>query len=104
MPVYLSSVSAWEISIKHGLGKLDLPQPISDLLDLNAHGIELLQPSTLDHIAYSVLGFPVKDHRDPFDRMLVIQARQRDLCLMTADPVFEGYLSANLRLIRQTRT
>jgi len=99
-PVYLSGVSAWEIAIKHGLGKLEIPQPIADLLDLEARGIELLQPIASDHVAYSQLGFPVTDHRDPFDRMLAVQARERDLQLMTADAVFEAYLSKNLQLVR----
>ena len=94
--VYLSSVSAWEITIKHGLGKLDLPQPITDLFDLAGRGIELLTPAIDDLVAYSQLGFPLKEHRDPFDRILVVQAREKTLTLVTADRAFGSYLPSNL--------
>jgi PIN domain nuclease of toxin-antitoxin system len=99
-PVFLSNASAWEIAIKHGLGKLELPQPIEDLLDVEAHGIEFLDLSAEDHVAYSRLSFPLKDHRDPFDRILVIQAIENDLVLVTADPVFKAYLPTNLLFVR----
>jgi len=97
--VFLSRVSAWEIAIKHGLNKLDLPQPIQDVLNLELHGIEHLELTLADCLAYSQLGLPV-NHRDPFDRMLAVQAVQHDVCLVTADPVFKHYLSTNLQLVR----
>ncbi len=98
--VYLSIVSAWEIAIKLGLGKLYLAMPIEDLLDVTAHGLQLLDIAQSDVIAYSRLGFPLKDHHDPFDRMLAVQARQHNLLLVTADAVFKAYLPTNLQLVR----
>lgn len=99
VPVYLSGASAWEIAIKHVLGKLDLPQPISDLLDLSPQGIELLHVQTGDSIAYSQLQFPLKNHRDPFDRILAIQTQLHSLKLVTADQVFAAYLPEHLLLL-----
>ena len=99
-PVYLSTVSAWEIAIKHGLGKLDLRRPITDLLNLRTYGMQFLQPSSQEFVAYSQLGFPVEGHRDPFDRMLAVQALERDLLFVTADVVFQRYLPSNLQLVR----
>jgi PIN domain nuclease of toxin-antitoxin system len=90
--VYLSVVSGWEIAIKLGLGKL--------LLDnVAAHGLHLLDVTKSDILAYSQLSFPLKDHRDPFDRMLAVQAREHNLMLVTADAVFKAYLSTNLKLV-----
>jgi PIN domain nuclease of toxin-antitoxin system len=95
-PIYLSWASAWEIAIKLGIGKLDLPQPIADLLALDEHGIEWLPLEAREVVAYSELGFPLLDHRDPFDRMLAVQAAMNRLVLLTADQVFESYLPAEL--------
>jgi len=89
-------VSAWEIAIKHGMGKLDLPQPISDLLTLAEHGISWLPLNPSEAVAYSKLDFPLANHRDPFDRMLAVQAKENQLVLVTADRVFESYLSPPL--------
>ncbi len=94
-PVYLSRFSAWEIEIKHGLMKLELPEPLERLFDLAGRGIEFLEPTTADLLAYAQLDFPDKSHRDPFDRMLVVQTKLQDLQLVTADQVFAAYLPAN---------
>lgn len=79
-PVVVSHISLWEITIKTALGKLRAP---NDLLELcAADGFELL-PLDLPHIA-AVKALPPL-HRDPFDRMLVAQARVERLTLVTGD-------------------
>jgi PIN domain nuclease of toxin-antitoxin system len=79
--VYLSAVTIWEVAIKQALGKLtepaDLPERIRDC------GFREL-PITAHH-ALTAGRLPVI-HRDPFDRMLVAQARCEDLTLVTRDP------------------
>ncbi len=97
--VYVSVVSGWEIAIKIGLGKLHLAMQIEDLLDMEEHGLRFLDVTRGDVIAYSHLKFPVKDHRDPFDRMLAVQALEHNLLLVSADAVFGAYLSTNLQLM-----
>ena len=97
--VYVSIASSWEIAIKLGLGKLYLAMPIEDLLNVTVHGLELLNITRGDVISYSQLNFPLMDHRDPFDRMLAVQAREHNLLLVTADVVFKAYLSTNLHLV-----
>ncbi len=76
----ISIVTAWEIAIKHAIGKLNILPLSADLLD--REGFRLL-PVTLDHAAESA-HLPVH-HRDPFDRMLVAQARHEHLTLITHD-------------------
>jgi PIN domain nuclease of toxin-antitoxin system len=88
--LFLSTASAWEIAIKVSLGRLTLPgRPerfIPEQLALNA--IDSL-PVHLSH-ALHVYNLP-NHHRDPFDRMLVVQSQLEDLPLLSADPQLAQY-------------
>ncbi len=88
--LYLSVASAWEIAIKVGLGKLDLPSPLGSYVSsqLAEDGIASL-PIEQRH-AVQVAELPHL-HRDPFDRLLVAQAQVEDLTLLTADPDVAKY-------------
>ena len=86
----VSAVSAWEISIKVGLGKLHLGLPVATWWRTrlaSAHATEL--PITGEHAA-AVDGLP-NIHRDPFDRLLVAQANLEGLTLITADDAVLAY-------------
>jgi PIN domain nuclease of toxin-antitoxin system len=87
----LSIASIWEISIKVGLGKLKTPDDFQDVLP--KLGVELL-PISLQHTA-AVRTMPFH-HRDPFDRMLVAQARSEQAVVLTSDPMFARYGVATL--------
>jgi PIN domain nuclease of toxin-antitoxin system len=88
--VYLSVVSLWEAIIKHALGKLPLPHPPASYLPAQRveHRIASLslEESSVCHLAALP---PV--HRDPFDRMLVCQAIEHELTIVTVDDVFRAY-------------
>jgi PIN domain nuclease of toxin-antitoxin system len=88
--LYLSVASAWEISIKVGLGKLQVNQPLDTFLprQLHQNGIQLL-PITLEH-AITVSALPLH-HRDPFDRLLVAQSSESSIPLISADPILDQY-------------
>lgn len=88
--IYFSAASGWEIAIKAALGKLELPAPPSRYVPqrLADNAIRVL-PVTLAH-GLGVESLP-PHHRDPFDRLLVIQAEQEKLILITADEHFEPY-------------
>ncbi len=89
---FVSVVSFWEMSIKLGLGKLKLEIPAKDLLqDPTDKGIQLVDLSLNDTIEYARLPFPESGHRDPFDRMIVVQAKSRDFTVITADVAFNAY-------------
>ena len=94
--VYLSVVSLWEITVKSQLGKLSLPEPPHPWLSTQRelHGIEALE---LDESAVARLVELPLHHRDPFDRMLVCQALERDLQIVTVDPVLNRYPAKLLR-------
>ena len=88
--VLLSDVSILEIVIKHSIGKLPLPQPPSVLIPALArkHRFDILPLSTADILRFERL--PLL-HRDPFDRLLVAQALENGLTLVSPDPLVRQY-------------
>jgi PIN domain nuclease of toxin-antitoxin system len=84
--VFLSAASIWEIAIKHSLGRLRIPEPASAAAV--RLGFEPL-PISFAHAEATALLPPL--HRDPFDRMLVAQARSEGLMLVTSDPLIRAY-------------
>jgi PIN domain nuclease of toxin-antitoxin system len=87
---YLSAVSAWEIAIKHALGKLDLPEPPTRYVPTRMMRLRTV-PLSVEHAhALQVSTLPLH-HHDPFDRLLIAQAQLEDLPLLTADRVFNRY-------------
>lgn len=88
--VFLSAASAWEIAVKHRLGKLPLPAAPGEFVPAQrtAHGIETLPVD--EEAALHVAKLPDL-HRDPFDRMLVAQALLGGLVVLTPDESIGGY-------------
>jgi PIN domain nuclease of toxin-antitoxin system len=88
--VLLSSASAWEISVKHAIGKLSLPASPADYVRKKriVHGIDPLALTEDDALFGASL--PLL-HRDPFDRMLVCQAIVHGLTILTPDPLIRQY-------------
>ena len=88
--VFLSSVSTWEIAVKHALGKLPLPEAPTEFVPSMraAHGIEAL--SLDEESTLHVTRLPLY-HKDPFDRMLVCQAIVQDLVILTPDAAVRQY-------------
>ena len=84
--VFVSAASAWEVSIKAALGKIRLMASFAD--GVAQSGFVPL-PITLTHAAAA--GELPPHHRDPFDRMLVAQARVERLTLITRDRWLEPY-------------
>lgn len=87
---YLSYASAWEIAIKFGAGKLKLPKSpelfIPQRIQRAGH---LHLPIELEHVL-NVHSLP-QFHRDPFDRLIVSQAKLERMTVLSADPVFAKY-------------
>ena len=86
--VYVSAVSIWEIVVKLNLGKLDLPADWAGVLENEAFR---KLPVTWDH-ALEVARLP-NLHRDPFDRLLLAQAKSENLILVTHDDAVLQYNS-----------
>jgi len=83
---WVSAASAWEVAIKQALGRLVLPGPFAAGVD--ASGFQRL-PVEFEHAAEAAALPP--HHQDPFDRMLVAQARLAGLTLVTHDRALASY-------------
>jgi PIN domain nuclease of toxin-antitoxin system len=88
--LYFSAISAWEIAIKAGRGRLLLPESPEKYVAarLALHRIQPL-PIQLSH-ALRVYELP-ELHRDPFDRLLVVQSQMEGLPILTADENIRRY-------------
>ena len=88
--LFLSAASAWEIAVKYALGKLRLPDLPGKYLARYLHETRTTPLSiTLEHATH-VAELP-QHHRDPFDRLLIAQARLERLALLTADSQIGEY-------------
>lgn len=81
---FLSVASVWELDIKRTSGKLDLAEQVWDSLHLGR--LRVLAIDQADALAAARLPL---HHRDPFDRMIIAQALNRGLTVVTRDRVFE---------------
>lgn len=89
--LFFSIVSLWEIAIKINIGKLQIYRPIEDLSkELQYTNIQILPILAQDIELYSTLNFP-SNHRDPFDRMLIVQALNLSLVVISTDVKFDAY-------------
>ena len=97
--VFLSAASAWEIAIKSGSGKLRLPETPATYLPrrMVEQGVRPLTVSHQHALAASLLPH---HHRDPFDRLLVVQANLENMILMCSDQIFDRYSVQLLRVGR----
>jgi len=88
--VYLSVASVWEAVIKYALGKLPLPEAPAEYLprQREAHRIATLP---VEEAALGYLASLPPLHRDPFDRILIAQALQHGMKLVTVDDAVRAY-------------
>jgi len=86
----LSAVSSWEIAVKWGLGKLQLPESPERYVPDRMQRSAISALPVLHSHALGVATLP-RHHRDPFDRLLLAQSLAEGLPLVTADPVMRAY-------------
>jgi PIN domain nuclease of toxin-antitoxin system len=89
--VFVSAVSVWEIGIKKSLDKLEAPDNLLEEIEL--HRFTPL-PINLDHA--QLAGKLPNIHKDPFDRILIAQAINEKLTLVTRDQLIAEY---NVRIL-----
>jgi len=87
---FVSIATAWELAIKVSLGRLKLPTAVGRFLadQLPSNAMSLLALSLYDVDLVERLPF---HHRDPFDRLMAAQALERNLVMVSIDPIFEQY-------------
>lgn len=82
-----SSACVWEMAIKSSLGKLNVPTDLPNILV--QQGFTPFDV-TAEH-AWAVADLPLTEHRDPFDRLLVAQARVEGLGIISSDAQLDQY-------------
>ena len=87
---YVSAATAWELAIKAGQGKLKLNLSVGDfyIKYVNQNYFETV-PLALSHL-FMVERLPLH-HKDPFDRLLVVQAQSEKLKIVSADSALDAY-------------
>ena len=88
--VFLSSLSAWEIALKHRLGRLPLPEPPPRYVASRRDWLRL-EPLPFDEACAAHDALLPPHHRDPFDRGLVSQAILNGMMIVTPDPAIARY-------------
>ena len=88
--IILSIVSVWEMQIKLQLGKLTFKLPLSEIIAIQqeTNHLEIL-PINLHHVL-ALDGLPMH-HKDPFDRLLAVQANIEGAVLLSCDSIFSHY-------------
>lgn len=84
--VLVSAATVWEISIKKRLGKLSVPDNVLEFIEASD-----FTPLSINFVHAMAAGALPLHHMDPFDRMLIAQAREENLVLVTQDSRFEAY-------------
>jgi PIN domain nuclease of toxin-antitoxin system len=93
--VFVSAVSAYEIALKHGLGRLPQAGLLAERFEVEAEleGFDIL-PITAREASHA--GSLDHKHRDPFDRLLIAQSLLNDLTLVSNETLFDGFGVARL--------
>lgn len=90
--ILVSAATAWEIGVKHALGRLPLPQGLTPAVFIPEararHGLDSLPIDETD--TFELARLPPL-HQDPFDRMLICQAIARQAVIVTPDPLIGQY-------------
>ena len=97
--VAVSVVTFWEISLKYAIGKLDLvnvkPEDLPSVTEET--GMDILQLTPQE--AASFHNLPRIAHKDPFDRLIIWQAIQQKMTLISKDKEFKDYRQAGLKIL-----
>jgi PIN domain nuclease of toxin-antitoxin system len=90
--VFFSAASAWEISVKHAIGRLRLPGGLTPTEFIpearTRHDVEALPVTEVD--TFELVRLPTL-HNDPFDRMLICQAIANQMAIVTPDKLIHQY-------------
>lgn len=86
----LSAASSWELTIKASLGRIALPAPVAEYVPDRAR-TSVIRMVAIEHAHVLAVADLPPLHRDPFDRLLIVQAAALDAQLLTADAAVLQY-------------
>ncbi len=97
--IYASIVSYWEISLKYALGKLELVGITPEGLPKEAKKIDIETLEISEEEASTFYRLPKVKHKDPFDRLIIWQAINRNMTLISKDKPLEEYQKFGLKML-----
>lgn len=93
--IFVSAASAWEVTTKHRLGKLPGAGPLAVDFAREVQR-QAFTPLAITLAHGQIAGALLGEHRDPFDRMLIAQAREEKMALVSNEAVFDAFGIARL--------
>ena len=97
--IYASIVSYWEISLKYALGKLELVGITPEGLPKEAKKIDIETLEISEEEASTFYRLPKVKHKDPFDRLIIWQAINRNMTLISKDKPIKEYQKFGLKML-----
>ncbi len=97
--IYVSIVSYWEISLKYALGKLELRGILPEKLPGKAKEINIETLEISEEEVASFYKLPRQKHKDPFDRLIIWQAINRKIALISKDRPIKEYQKFGLEIL-----
>ena len=97
--IYVSTITYWEISLKYSISKIELEGITPEQLPQKAKEIGIKTLEVSEYEASTFYKLPKVKHKDPFDRMIIWQAINRNITLISKDKKMSGYQKFGLNIL-----
>ncbi len=97
--IFVSVITFWEISLKYGIGKLELENITPEEIPYKSKEINIQTLDLTENEASTFFKLPRIKHKDPFDRLIIWQAINRNITLISKDKAMKEYENFGLRIL-----
>ncbi len=97
--IYVSIITYWEISLKYSIGKLELENITPQEIPQNAKEINIQTLNLSESEVSTFFKLPRIEHKDPFDRIIIWQAINNQMHLISKDRAMENYVKYGLNVL-----
>jgi len=97
--IFVSVITFWEISLKYGIGKLELENITPEEIPYKSKEISIETINLTENEAATFFKLPRIKHKDPFDRLIIWQAINRNITLISKDKAMKEYENFGLRIL-----
>ena len=97
--IFVSVITYWEISLKYGIGKLELENITPEEIPIKTKEINIETIDLTENEASTFFKLPRIKHKDPFDRLIIWQAINRNITLISKDKAMKEYVNFGLRIL-----
>lgn len=97
--IFVSIITYWEISLKYGLGKLELKNITPEELPIIAREVNIFTLEISENEVSTFYKLPKIKHKDPFDRLIIWQSINRNIPLISKDEALTEYKNFGLKVV-----